>query len=100
MGHCLRLENKALLDRSDNLCRIASVEDRQKNEQAETKRYIEPAEEQGTNELEWYIALSLLADALFSGIRWRREERRLFGLRATRNVARKGLQMMIKIDDR
>ena len=78
MGHCLRLENKALLGRSDNLCRIASVEDRQKNEQAETKRYIEPAEEQGTNELEWYIALSLLADALFSGIRWRREERRLF----------------------
>lgn len=54
------------MGRSDNLCRIASVEYRQKNE---TKRYIEPAGEQGTNEFEWYIALSLLADALFSGIR-------------------------------
>lgn len=57
------------MGRSDNLCRIASVEYPQKNEQAQTKRYIEPAGEQGTNEFEWYIALSLLADALFSGIR-------------------------------
>ena len=72
----------------------------QKNEQAETKRYIEPAGEQGTNKFEWYIALSLLADAIFSGIRRAGGKETLWFARHATRMSRKGLQMMIKMDYR